>query len=230
VRLSPSGCAPIRVAVADDHALFRQGLRARLKLQPDVVVVGESERVDDIAPMIARSPCDVLVLDLRMDRSSLAVIDPLSKHAQIVVLTMSEGTEDALAVMRAGARALVFKRFAIETLLEAIRAVARGDVWLPPALQARLIASRHEQHGELLSGREREVVRYVALGLRNAEVAGKLFISEDTVKKHLNTIFHKLGIRDRVELALHAIQVGIITGDETRHDRQTRSTAAADHV
>jgi DNA-binding NarL/FixJ family response regulator len=108
----------------------------------------------------------------------------------------------------------VFKRFAIETLMTAVRAVADGQVWMPPSLQADVAARLGEPASAALTRREREIVRHVALGLRNAEVAKRLAISEVTVKTHVNNIFQKLGIRDRVELALYAIRMGIIGVNE----------------
>jgi DNA-binding NarL/FixJ family response regulator len=203
--------APLRIALADDHAIFRQGLKSLLKLRTDVIVTAEAERVDDLGPMLASTSCDILILDLRMDRSSLVVLEQFAQRVTVVVLTMSERADDALEALRAGARAVVFKRFAIETLLEAIRAAASGHVWLPPELQIPVLTGLRGGDRPPLSRREREIVRLVALGLRNAEVARELVISEETVKKHLNTVFHKLGVRDRVELALSALKLGIIS-------------------
>ena len=206
----------LRIAIADDHAMFREGVKSLLRRRGDFRVVVEAERVDDIAPRLAATPCDVLLLDLQMDRSSLPAVAELARHAAIVVLTMSERPEDAITAIRAGAHAVVFKRFAIATLFEAIRSVAGGHVWLPPVLQDAVIAGLRADPIEPISRREREVIRHVALGQRNAEVARRLFISEETVKKHLNTIFHKLGLRDRVQLTLYAIQAGIVTPFEQR--------------
>jgi len=172
--------------------------------------------VDDIEPALQRQPCDVLLLDLQMDRSALSVIPSLARRAMVMVLTMSEAADDAVAAIRSGARAVVFKRFAVTTLFEAIRAVAAGHVWLPPPLQAAVVSGLREPERPAITSRERDIVRQVALGLRNAEVAQQLFISEETVKKHLNTIFQKLGLRDRVQLTLYAIQTGIVSGFERR--------------
>ena len=202
--------SPLRIAVADDHALFRQGLKSMLALSPDVVVVGETDRADGLGPMLDKTPCDVLLLDLRMDRSSLIEIEPVARRAKVILVTASELADDALAAIRAGASGIVFKRFAIETLMDAIRAVAAGQVWIPPALQARITLELREPARDPLTPREREIVRHVACGLRNAEVGKKLFISEDTVKTHLNNIFQKLGVRDRVQLTLYAIRIGLI--------------------
>ncbi len=201
---------PLRIAIADDHALFRQGLRSQLRLQAGLVVVGEVDRADELAAMIAATPCDILLLDLQMERSALIDIKALAERVSVIVVTASERAEDALAALRSGARAVVFKRFAIETLMDAIAAVVDGNVWMPPALQKYLAARLNEPPEEPLTPREVEIVRHVAMGLRNAEVAERLSISEVTVKTHLNNIFQKLGLRGRTALALYAIRMGII--------------------
>jgi two-component system NarL family response regulator len=204
----------LRLAIADDHALFRLGLKSLLALRGDVAVVAETERVDDLAPMLEATACDLLLLDLQMDRSSLAEIADLAARVKVIVVTASERADDALAAIRAGASAVVFKRFAIESLVDAIAAVARGEVWMPPNLLARVASELREPVRESLTAREREIVRHVALGCRNAEVARALAITEDTVKTHLNNVFQKLGIRDRVQLTLYAIRFGIISVHE----------------
>jgi DNA-binding NarL/FixJ family response regulator len=203
--------APLRIIIADDHALFRQGLRAMLtKLHPDVSVVAEVERASDIAPVLARTPCDVLLLDLQMeDRSALADIRGFVRQVRVVVVTASQRSDEALAALHAGARAIVFKRFAVETLMEAIRAVMDGHVWMPPALQGELAAQAFEPAPRTLTSRERDIVRLVGQGFQNPEIARRLSISEVTVKSHLNNVFHKLKIRDRVGLTLYAIRLGL---------------------
>jgi len=207
---------PIEVIIADDHALFRQGLKSMLRLQPDVTVVAELERASELLPTLERHRCDVLLLDLQMERNALADIETLAQRVAIVVVTASERTDEALAAIRAGARGVVFKRFAIETLMTAVRAVAEGRVWMPPALQVAVAEGLRGPTVGALTRREREIVRHVALGFRNAEVGRELSISEVTVKTHINNIFQKLGIRDRVALALYAVRNGIIGVHERR--------------
>jgi DNA-binding NarL/FixJ family response regulator len=207
---------PIRIAVADDHALFRQGLKSMLRLQADVAVVTEVDRAGDVMPAIERIPCDILLLDLQMDRNSLSDVPALAERVKVVVVTATERVEEALAVIRAGARAIVFKRFAIETLMMAIRSAMDGHVWMPPELQAEVTAQLRAPNTTVLTRREREIVRHVALGLRNAEVARRLGIGEVTVKTHLNNVFQKLGLHDRVELARYAIRTGIVGVNERR--------------
>jgi len=201
--------APIRIVLADDHELFRQGLTSLLKHQPDLTIVAETDRVDTLRSLLDETPCDLLLLDLQMERSALAEIETLSARVPVVVVTASELVGDALSAIRLGARAVVFKRYAVATLMDAIRAVAAGNVWMPSSVQGQLAARLQNPLMNPLSPREEEVVRWVALGLRNAEVAKKLFISEQTVKSHLNNVFQKLGVRDRVELTMYAIRAGI---------------------
>jgi DNA-binding NarL/FixJ family response regulator len=200
----------IRVIIADDHALFRQGLKSILRLNTDVTVVAEVGRVSEIAATLESTPCDILLLDLQMDRNSLAEIGGLARRVQIVVVTASEDPADAVSALRAGARAVVFKRFAIETLLTALGVVMDGHVWMPPSLQAEFVAQMSRPPTEALTAREREIVRLVALGFNNPEIAERLSISDVTVKTHLNNVFRKLKVRDRVALARHAIRSGLV--------------------
>jgi DNA-binding NarL/FixJ family response regulator len=206
--------APIRLVIADDHALFRQGLKSVLLLQEDVTVVDEVERASDLAGLLERTPCDILLLDLQMERSSLMEIGSLRRQVRIIVVTASEQLDDALLAIRLGARGVVLKHFAIETLMDAIRAVADGDVWLSPGLEGELDRRSREPKCKGLTRREYEIVRHAALGMRNVEIARRLLISEVTVKTHLTNVFQKLGIRDRVQLARYAIRTGIVRAHE----------------
>jgi DNA-binding NarL/FixJ family response regulator len=199
----------IRIVIADDHQLFRQGLKSLLLSEPEVSIVGETDRTDNLLDLLARAPCDLLLLDLQMERNALADIETLAERVPVLVLTASEVPADAVAALRKGARAVVFKRFAVEDLMHAIRTVAAGSVWLPANLHTHVAEQLRKPAMSALSPREEAVVRYVALGLRNAEVAHALSISVETVKTHLNSIFRKLGVRDRVELALYAQRAGI---------------------
>jgi len=202
---------PLRIIIADDHALFRQGLRSMfVNLHPNVTVVAEMESVSEVARMLPSTPCDVLLLDLQMERNALADIASFARRVQVVVVTASQDPAEALAAIRAGARAVVFKRFAVETLVEALRAVREGHVWLPPALQSEITARLVEPDTKALTSREREIVRLVALGFQNLEIARQLAISDATVKTHLNNVFHKLDVRDRVGLTLYAIRAGLV--------------------
>lgn len=211
-----------RISIADDHALFRDGLRSLLRLDSDVEVVAETAAACDIEAMLERSACDILLLDLQMERNTLVDIRELALRVQVIVLTAEEDPTSAMDALRAGARAVVFKRFAVDTLLDAIRAVGAGHVWMPPFLQAQILDEFRHDTREPLTRREREIVALVTQGLRNTEVARALFISEQTVKTHLNNVFHKLGIRDRVELTLYAMRGGLGAGGTPRRARRDK--------
>ncbi len=205
---------PIRLIIADDHALFRGGLKSLLRRQRDMQVVGEVETAGALMEALADTSCDVLLLDLQMERWALDDIKQLATLTKVLVLTASETMENAITAMRLGARAVVQKRFAVQTLMEAIRAVADGLVWMPPALQAEVASQWGASAAKQLTSREVEIVRHVASGLRNAEIAQRLAITEATVKTHLNNIFDKLELRDRVELAVYALRHGLVTAQE----------------
>jgi two-component system NarL family response regulator len=200
---------PLRLIIADDHALFRQGLKSLLLLQPDTEVVAEIESANDVQPTVSRSDCNVLLLDLQMDRWMMEDIPQLSRLTNVIVLTASESAENGVRALRLGAKGVVQKRFAIETLMMAVRSVADGLVWMPPTVQTEF-ARQESSSGKDLTPRESEIVRYVASGLRNIEVAERLAITESTVKTHLNNIFQKLAVRDRLELTHYAIKTGMV--------------------
>jgi two-component system NarL family response regulator len=207
---------PIRLIIADDHALFRQGLKSLLLLQSEIKVIAEVERAADLHALLAVTQCDVLLLDLQMDEWLMDHISDLAKITSVIVLTASESGQTGVQALRLGARAIVHKRFAIETLMTAIRTVAEGLVWMPPTVQSEL-AAQSSSTAKRLTARELEIVRYVAIGLRNAEVAERLSITESTVKTHLNNVFQKLAVRDRLELVHYAIKTGLVAViDQTR--------------
>jgi two-component system, NarL family, response regulator DegU len=199
----------MRLIIADDHALFRQGLKSLLMLQPDTQVVAEIESSDDVSPIVSDTDCDILLLDLQMDRWMMEDIPQLSRLINVIVLTASESAENGVRALRLGAKGVVQKRFAIETLMMAVRSVADGMVWMPPTVQTEF-ARQESSSGKELTPRECEIIRYVASGMRNIEVGERLSITESTVKTHLNNIFQKLGVRDRLELTHYAIKTGMV--------------------
>ena len=200
---------PLRLILADDHALFRQGLKSLLLLQPEIQVVAEIELASEVVPAVTATNCDVLLLDLQMDRWMMEDIPQLIRLTNVIVLTASESAENGVRALRLGAKGIVQKRFAIETLMMAVRSVADGLVWMPPTVQTEF-ARQESTSGKELTPRESEIVRYVASGLRNNEVAERLSITESTVKTHLNNIFQKLDVRDRLELTHYAIKTGMV--------------------
>lgn len=203
----------VRVLVADDHALFREGLCQLLEAEDDITVVGEARTGEECLRLAAKLQPDVVLLDLMLpDRNGLEVLSDLAAReggARAIVLTASEDERDYVEAVRRGARGLVLKQAASDCLLEGIRKVHRGEVWMDKRVAAEVErAAAHpagEGRRELLTARELEIVALVAQGFRNKEIADKLSIGEQTVKNHLHNIFDKLGVSDRLELALYAL-------------------------
>jgi DNA-binding NarL/FixJ family response regulator len=204
----------MRIALADGDGLFRQGLALLLKTQPGVDDVAAVATLGDLASVLPTFRADVLLLDLSLDRDALKEIPALAAATRVIIVTTDDDGDQALRAVRAGASGVVFKRMEVETLMAAVRSVLDGFVWLPPALQSRLTVDNRGDIERRLTGREIEVVRLVALGSRNAEVAARLLISEQTVKTHLTKILRKLSIRGRSELVLYAARSGLIKIDE----------------
>jgi len=206
----------IRVVIADHRTLVREALSLLLSLRAGVVVVGDAENLDTLSTLLDRVACDVILLDVGLGTGSLVDVEALSTHAKILTLSDADQVDEAIATIRAGATGAVFKHSTPDALLDAILTVAAGRSSLPSELQSRLADSLHDDPRRRLTRREREVIRHVALGRRNSEIAHTLFISEQTVKAHMSHIFRKTGIRGRVELTLYAVQLGIISAHERR--------------
>ncbi len=202
--------APIRVVLADDRCLFRQGLKLLLNLRAGVVVVAESDDPHELPALLTRQDCDVLLLGIRFGADGDIDVAVLSTSTKVLLMCDGGDLEDAVVAMRAGAQGAVFRHTTADALVEAISTVAAGQVSMPTEMQTRLAETLQVDPQRRLTGREREVVRHVARGLRNAEVARELFITEQTVKTHLGNIFRKTGVRDRVELALYAVRLGLV--------------------
>ena len=207
--------------MADDHAIFREGLRKLLDSDDEIVIVGEASNGNDCIKMLTKLKPDILLLDLRMpDKDGLAVLEEVNFDqlpTRVVVLTAAEDDRDVVRAMRLGARGVVLKQSASDLLLKSIRKVADGEIWLDNRMTAEVIDAfkKSAEAGQrrekpLLSDREKEIVQLVAQGFRNREIGEKLFISEQTVKNHLHNIFDKLGVSDRLELALYAIHHRLI--------------------
>ncbi|HTU32165.1 MAG TPA: response regulator transcription factor [Candidatus Acidoferrum sp.] len=211
----------IRILVADDHAIFRDGLRKLLEDSDDTQIVGEASNGVECTKMLPKLKPDILLLDLRMpEKDGLAVLEEVnfeSLPTRVIVLTAAEDDRDVVRAMRLGARGVVLKQSASDLLLKSIHKVFDGEIWLDNRMTAEVIDAfkksaeagmRREK--PLLSDREKEIVQLVAQGFRNREIGEKLFISEQTVKNHLHNIFDKLGVSDRLELALYAIHHRLI--------------------
>ena len=211
----------IRILIADDHAIFRDALRKLLDSEEEITIAGEARNGAECIKKLGELKPDILLLDLRMpDKNGLAVLEELDFNTlptRVIVLTAAEDDRDVVRAMRLGARGVVLKESAIDLLVKSIHRVHAGEIWLDGHMTAEVInafsaSSKSSARNEkpLLSDREMEVVQLVAQGFHNKEIGKKLFISEQTVKNHLHNIFDKLGVSDRLELALYAIHHRLI--------------------
>ena len=216
-----AGGDPIRVLIVDDHALFRRGLEMVLEEQSDIEVVGEGsdgneavEKAGDLLP-------DVVLMDIRMPRrggiEACTAIKNAVPSAKIVMLTISDEEEDLFEAIKAGASGYLLKEISIDEVPQAVRAVQGGQSLISPSMASKLItefaalakrsAERQQQvPAPKLTDREMEVLRLVAKGLGNREIAKELFISENTVKNHVRNILEKLQLHSRMEAVVYAVR------------------------
>src|SRR5580658_552904 len=225
----------IRIVVADDHPIFRDGLCKLLALEEDFDVVAQASDGRQVIDVLQQHEPDILLLDLKMPGlDGLGTLQRLqaAKHkTRVIVLTASEDKNEFVQAMKLGTQGIVLKQSATELLIKSIRKVHAGEIWLDSHTTAAVMrqfatgaddapatsavvpsSSSRERERSLLSAREREIVALVAQGFKNKEMAEKMFISEQTVKNHLHNIFDKLGVSDRLELALYAIHNNLHMG------------------
>ncbi len=214
----------ISVLIADDQDLIRKGLRMLLEAEPDLRVVGEAADGSQALAQARRLDPDVILMDVRMPGldgiQATAQLAQGGSRAKILMLTTFNLDEYVYHAMKAGAIGFLLKDATREQLTGAIRAVCAGETLLAPAITRRLIEDfcRGPAPGDdtavsaagRLSEREREVVRLVAAGLSNAELAASLYLSEATIKSHITRILARLGLRDRVQIAVYAYEHGIV--------------------
>ena len=206
----------VKIVVADDHAVMRDGLRMLLDGQPDFNVVAEAADIENTVRMVRAHRPDVLVLDINMGGAvSLPSIPEMldtTPQTRIVVLTMQGDPEFAEAALQAGAVGYVVKESASEELVTAIRLALDGGTYLQPELGAKIAASRTrgKEEQDALSDREREVLKLVALGHTNPEIASQLYLSVRTVESHRAHIQQKLRMTSRAELVRYALDSGLL--------------------
>ena len=214
---------PTTVLLADDHALVREGIRAYLETQDDLTVVAEAGGGEEAVRLAAEHAPDVALMDLIMPGMDgveatrrLAAVSPKTR---VIVLTSYHDDEHVLPAIRAGAFSYVLKEVGSRELADAVRRTAAGEVVLHPRVAARVMRElqgpRPGEPGTLgdLSGRELEVLKLIADGANNAAIAGKLFISERTVKTHVSGILGKLQLADRTQAAVYAWRRGVVRRD-----------------
>ncbi len=216
----------IRIVIADDHPIFRDGLRKLLMLEEDFRVVAEARDGKEVLEVLDEHQPDILLLDLKMPGldglTALQKLQNSRTKTKVIVLTASEDKNQFVQAMKFGTCGIVLKQTATELLIKSIRKVHAGEIWLDSHTTAAVMRQfsspmdsaplgNRDRDRSPLSQREREIVVLVAQGFKNKEMAEKMFISEQTVKNHLHNIFDKLGVSDRLELALYAIHKNIHT-------------------
>ena len=216
----------IRVAVVDDEALVRRGLTVLLTMEADIEVVGEAQDGAGAIDLVRRTHPDVVLMDIRMPGTDglaatrTLTADPATAATKVLILTTFDLDEHVFAALRAGASGFLPKDTAPKELLRAIRVVAGGDALLAPAVTRRLVEEFVRRAPEppvkrppgldTLTARELEMLRAVAQGLSNAEIAEQLFVSYATVKTHVSSLLTKLDMRDRAQLVVLAYDAGIV--------------------
>ncbi len=214
----------ISLLIADDHVLVRQGIRVFLELQPDFTVLGEADSGETAVRMAAELAPDVILMDLLMPGiggvEATRQVKQVSPHSQIIVLTSYHEDEHIFPALRAGALSYVLKDIDPDDLADTVRKAARGESVLHPRVASRVVQELRGTKRDApnlfteLSDRELDVLRLIADGLSNAEIARKLIISEKTVKGHVSNILGKLHMMDRTQAAVMAWQQGLVTRRE----------------
>ena len=210
----------IRVLVADDHPVVRSGLIGMLAVEEDLDVVGEAGDGEEAVARVAALRPDVVLMDLRMPRldgaGATARIRAEHPRTRVLVLTTYDTDGDIVRAVEAGAAGYLLKDTPRAHLVEAVRAAARGETVLAPAVAAKLVSRMRAPVAEPLTPREVEVLRCVARGLSNAQIGRELFIGEATVKTHLLRVFAKLGVGDRTRAVTVAMELGVLPPPEAR--------------
>src|SRR5215475_13461820 len=215
---------PIKILLVDDQPLFREGLRTLLSIHSDFDVVGEANNGQEAINLARSTRASVVLMDLQMPiLDGVAATRRLHEEqpsCRVIVLTTFDDDERVFDGLRAGAVGYLLKDAPSEKLAEAIRVAARGESFLQPSVAAKVVAEFARLSGktaavmesliEPLSERELEILRWIARGTSNREIAGALFIAEGTVKNHVTNILAKLGVRDRTQAAIKAKDIGLV--------------------
>lgn len=213
----------ITVLLVDDHSLVRQGVRAFLETQPDITVVAEAEDGEEAVRCAAEYAPDVALMDLIMPGmdgvEATRRLTARSPRTNVVMLTSYHDDEHVFPAIRAGALSYVLKEIGPDELADAVRKAAAGEAVLHPRVAARVVRELHGARRDApnvfheLSDREMEVLKLIADGCNNAEIAGRLYLSEKTVKSHVSNILGKLHLADRTQAAVYAWREGVVRRD-----------------
>lgn len=206
-----SQSATIRVLIADDHSIVRQGLATIVNRDPEMTAIAQAEDGQQAIELFRQHQPDVTLMDLRMPQvggvEAISAICAEFKPARIIVLTTYDGDEDIYRGLHAGAQGYLLKDAKPNELLQAIRTVARGQQYIPPEVGAKLVQRLSNPE---LSERELEVLGLMAQGMSNLDIGAALTIGESTVKSHVNRILSKLGVSDRTQAVIVAVKRGIV--------------------
>ncbi|MGI8690142.1 MAG: response regulator [Thermomicrobiales bacterium] len=205
---------PIRLLIVDDHPIVRDGLRGVFADDPDFVVAGEAGDGAEAVALAGHLRVDVVLMDLRMPTMSgveaIRLLRQTVPATRVLVLTTFETDSDVLPAIEAGATGYLLKDAPRDELIRAVRAASRGETVLSPSVAGRLLGQVRKPANDALSEREREVLTLIANGATNREAAGRLFVSEATIKTHLLHIYEKLGVRDRAAAVGEAYRRGLL--------------------
>lgn len=209
----------IRVVIADDHSVVRQGLQMFLGLDPELEVIGEAENGAEAVRLAGQLHPDVVLMDLSMPVmdgiTATSTIRDQMPNTEVIALTSVLEDASVVGAIKAGAIGYLLKDTRADELCRAIKAAAAGQVQLSPQAAARLMREvRAPESPETLTERETEVLRLMALGYANKEIGRKLHITDKTVKTHVSSILAKLDVQSRTQAALHAVRIGLVTNDE----------------
>jgi two-component system NarL family response regulator len=201
----------IKVVIVEDHPTFRMGLAALIESQPDMTVTAQFSSGEDVIAAYKPGLASVFLMDLRLPGTG-GVETIIGLHARdpqvrVIVLTTYEADEDVFRAMQAGAKSYLLKDMSTEEIAGTIRSVHRGGAEIPPRIAERLAVRAQRQD---LTAREREVLQLLVRGRSNKEIGAQLYISDETVKSHLKTLFAKLKVRDRTDAAISAVRHGIV--------------------
>ena len=212
--------ARIRVMLVDDHAILREGIRALLAYHEDFIVVGEAPNGAEGVARIGELQPDVVLMDIAMEKmnglEATRLITQKYPRARVLVLSQHEDRQYVLPILQAGAAGYLLKRALGNDLINALHTVARGEVYLDPSVSGLLIDEIRQRDAqgqttqEDLTKREQEILVLIVEGLSNSQIAERVHISENTVKKHLGSILEKLHLNNRVEAAVYAVREGLV--------------------